>query len=272
MDERKGEVGADPVADSGAEPGEGSGSGPLRDADGVAKYRHEALAAVLRVRPEGGEEEGAGLSVLAWERLRAPYAAQWALPSGPVEVDESIGQSVRRHLAARVDLSEVAHLEQLETLSDPGRDPFDRTIATAYLGLVPWTSDPDLPENAAWLSVDDLPEMAFDHARVVRHAVERMRAKLSYTNIGFALAPAEFTMAQLRDAYVVALGHEVTATNLQRVLVRRGQLEATGGMSVPGSAGGRPAKLFRFTRRHLTVTDPFATLRPTSPDRPGTSG
>lgn len=235
------------------------GSGPLRDAEGVAKFRHEALVAVLQVRPG---ERGMVLSVLARQRLRPPYVAQWALPSGAVEVDESIGQSVRRHLAAKVDLSEVAHLEQLETLSNPSRDPYDRTIATAYLGLVPWTSDPELPDNAAWLPVVDLPAMAFDHAAVVRHAVDRMRAKMSYTNIGFALAPAEFTMAQLRDAYAAALGHEVAATNLQRILGRRGQLEATGGHSVPGSAGGRPGKLFRFTHRELEITDPFATLKP----------
>lgn len=235
------------------------GTGPLRDEEGVAKFRHEALAAVLQTRPGA---EGVVLSVLAWQRRRAPYAEQWALPSGPVEVDESIGQSVRRHLATKVELGEVAHLEQLETLSNPTRDPYDRTIATAYLGLVPWTSDPVLPGNARWLPVGVLPPMAFDHARVVHDAVARMRAKLSYTNIGFALAPAEFTMAQLRDAYAAALGHEVNSTNLQRVLGRRGQLEATGGLSVPGSAGGRPGKLFRFTSHRLAVTDPFATLRP----------
>ncbi|WOQ15927.1 NUDIX hydrolase [Raineyella sp. W15-4] len=240
----------------------GPGRGPLRDDAGVAKYRHEAIAAVLQVRTDPATGTMM-LSVLATRRRRAPYERQWALPSGSVEVDETIGQSARRHLAAKVDLAEVAHLEQLETLSDPGRDPYDRTIATAYLGLVPWTSDPELPATAGWLPVEELPAMAFDHAAVVRHAVARMRAKLSYTNIGFALAPEEFTMAQLRDAYAAALGHEVSATNLQRILVRRGQLVVTGSLSVPGSAGGRPAKLFRFTSRGLTVTDPFATLRPT---------
>ncbi|WP_342689702.1 NUDIX hydrolase [Raineyella antarctica] len=261
MGERKGTAG-ETIGNqerTAADCGRVAGSGPLRDAGGVAKFRHEAIAAVLQVRPG---PDGMVLSVLARRRLRAPYAASWALPSGPVEVDESIGQSVRRHLATKLDLAEVAHLEQLETLSSPGRDPYDRTIATAFLGLLPWTSDPELPGTAAWLPVAELPAMAFDHAAVVRHAVDRMRAKLSYTNIGFALAPAEFTMAGLRDAYAAALGHDVTATNLQRVLGRRGQLEATGAVSAPGSAGGRPGKLFRFTHRELEVTDPFATLRP----------
>lgn len=238
----------------------------LRDGSGVPVYRHEALAVVLQVRPV--LDRTPMLSVLAFRRSRDPYAGLWAIPSGPVEVDETIGDSVRRHLARRVELGEVAHLEQLETLSSPGRDPFQRTIGTAYLGVVPWTSDPQLPPEAKWLEVADLPEMAFDHARLVREGAERMRAKLSYTNIAFALAGPEFTMAQLRDAYAAALGHDISATNLQRILTRRGQLAATGGTTSPGNKGGRPAKLFRFVRHELEITDPFAVLRPDVPVPP----
>ena len=74
----------------------------------------------------------------------------------------------------------------------------------------------------------------------------RLRAKLSYTNVGFALAPEEFTISELREIYRAALGHDVSATNLQRVLLRRGVLEQTGERRVPGRAGGRPAAVFRF--------------------------
>ena len=234
---------------------------PVRDGQGAALFRHEALGVVLRVR--GVAERAAELTVLLRRRRRAPFAGVWALPSGSVEADESVGASVRRHLATRVDLAEIAHLEQLEPLSSPGRDPSQRTIATAYLGLVPWTNDPQLPENAAWHPIAELPETAFDHAAVIGHGIARLRAKLSYTNIAFALAPAEFTMAELRAMYAAALGHEVAVTNLQRVLERRGQLEATGEHR-PSQGGGRPAGLFRFTSQELEVTDPFATLRPAS--------
>lgn len=227
--------------------------------ESVARFRHEALAAILQVRSIAGVLR---LSVLAWRRPRAPYAGAWALPSGPVAPDETIGASVRRHLAAKVDLAEIAHLEQLRTLGDPGRDPSQRTIATAYLGLVPSSSEPCLPQHAQWLAVTGLPGMAFDHAYVVAEAVARMRSKLSYTNLAFALAPAEFSLAELRDIYVEALDHEVAVTNLQRILVRRGQLQPTGGHTEPGEHGGRPARLYRFTTRKLEVTDPFAVLKP----------
>ncbi len=95
-------------------------SGPLRDTAGVAKYRHEAIAVVLRVVPDKG------LCVLAARRQREPFAGQWSLPSGAMEVDEPLGEAVLRHLAQKVELAQVAHLEQLETRSAPGRDPFDR--------------------------------------------------------------------------------------------------------------------------------------------------
>ena len=91
---------------------------------------------------------------------------------------------------------------------------------------------------------------------------ERLRAKLSYTNLGFALAPATFTMAELRDLYAAALGHEVSATNLKRVLLRRGVLEPTGERRRPGKSGGRPAEVYRFSDRTLAITDQFAVLRP----------
>lgn len=241
----------------------------------MARYRHEAVAVVLQVRPQPfmrsgqsgplrGGEGGAPyvLAVLAWRRRRDPYEGAWALPSGPVGPTESIGTSVRRHLATQVDLEQIAHLEQLRTLSAPGRDPAQRTIATAYLGLVPATSEPRLPGHAAWLPVGELPVMAFDHAHVVHEGVARMRSKLSYTNLGFALAPEQFTLAELRDIYEVALDQEISVTNLQRILRRRGQLEATGGYGEPGELGGRPPRLYRFTTRTLEVTDPFAVLRP----------
>jgi hypothetical protein len=155
----------------------------------------------------------------------------------------------------------LAHLEQLETRSDPARHP-GRVIATAYLGLVPSHHDPAVPADTAWHPADALPKLAFDHHAIVLAGRERLRAKLSYTNVGFALAPPRFTISELRTVYRAALGHDVSATNLQRVLLRRGVLEPTGESRAPGRAGGRPGALFRFHSQHLEVTDQFAVLRP----------
>jgi 8-oxo-dGTP diphosphatase len=201
------------------------------------------------------------LQALLWQRGREPYAGAWALPGGVLDEDETLEQSVRRHLANKVDVREVAHLEQLETRSDPGRNPARRELATAFLGIVPADVDPAVPEDTRWHPLDSLPGLAYDHEPILLAARERLRGKLSYTNLGFALAPATFTIAELRDVYTAALGHPVSATNLQRVLLRRQLLEDTGSQR-HYVGGGRPATLYRFRERTLEITDQFAVLRP----------
>ncbi len=161
-----------------------------------------------------------------------------------------------------MDVQELSHLEQLVTLSDPTRNPRQWELATAYLGLVPSDLDPAVPEDTAWHAVATLPSMAFDHEAIAIAGRDRLRAKLSYTNLGFALAPATFTISELRDLYTAALGHDVSPTNLKRVLLRRGVLERTGTQRSPGPAGGRPAELYRFRTPRLEITDQFAVLRP----------
>jgi 8-oxo-dGTP diphosphatase len=213
------------------------------------------LAVVLQVRD--GQ-----LQALLWERAREPFLGAWSLPGGYLEANETLEQSIRRHLAEKVDVRELAHLEQLTTLSDPDRNPLDWELATAYLGLVPRDVDPEVPDDTTWHPVSELPELAFDHREIVLAGRERLRAKLSYTNIAFALAPPVFSISELRELYVAALGHGVSATNLQRVLLRRGVLEPTGERREPGRSGGRPAALYRFQRRRLEITDEFAVLRP----------
>ena len=221
---------------------------------------HVSLAVVLQVRT-------GVLQVLLWRRARAPFRGKWSLPGGYLVPGETLEASIRRHLADKVDVRELAHLEQLETRSDPRRSPREWQLATAYVGLVPSDADPSVPDDTEWHAVDDLPALAFDHEAIVLAGRERLRAKLSYTNLGFALAPAEFTISELRDLYAAALGHDISATNLQRVLLRRAVLESTGRVRAPGPAGGRPGALFRFRTRTLEITDQSAVLRPPGPAR-----
>jgi ADP-ribose pyrophosphatase YjhB (NUDIX family) len=225
------------------------------NAIGWPSYPHEVLAVVLSVR-------GNRLCVLLWARQQAPERGKWVLPGGGVRSDERLRDAITRQLADKVDVREVAHLEQLATHSATGRDPRGRVLATAYLGLVPSDAVPVLPADTAWQPVDALPPTGFDHHFFIAAAVDRLRAKLSYTNIGFALAPAQFTISELRDIVSAALGYQVTSTNLTRVLTRRQMIEPTEARATPGSAGGRPAVVYRFTAHVLTVTDPFAVLKP----------
>jgi ADP-ribose pyrophosphatase YjhB (NUDIX family) len=226
-------------------------------ADDSGAFAHDVLAVVFAVRDDA-------LSVLLWRRGRAPQRGRWTLPGGPLGAHERLGTSVARHLAVQVDIAELTHLEQLETRSDPGRDPRGRVLATAYLGLVASGTDPRLPADTAWHRLDRLPLLAFDHASIIDAARDRLRGKLSYTTIAWALAPPEFTLSGLRGIYRAVLGYDVSATNLARVLGRRHALVATGALSAPGTDGGRPARTYRFAHAEVQVTDPFAAFRPPS--------
>ena len=221
---------------------------------------HEVLAVVFQVGDVTSRKPA--LNVLLWQRALDPERGKWALPGGRLRDDEDLTTSVRRQLAEKVDVREIAHLEQLAVFSDPGRVPGVRTIASTFLGLVPSPATPELPPDTRWHPVNALPPMAFDHRPMITHAHARLIAKLSYTNIGFALAPREFALSTLKDVYDAALGYQVDATNLQRVLARRGVIVPTGTTAKSGRSGGRPAAVYRFTDAQYRVTDEFAALRP----------
>lgn len=228
---------------------------------------HESLTAVFQVRHfDATAAAGNGhpeLAVLLWQRAMDPQRGTWSLPGGVLRDDEDLTASARRQLAEKVDVRKLSHLEQLSVFSAPDRVPGPpRRIASTFLGLVPLTTDAQLPDDTSWHPVSRLPEMSFDHGIVVDYARARLAAKLSYTNIAFGLSPVEFTMSTLREIYCAALDYDVDTTNLQRVLTRRQVLRATGTTASPGPNGGRPAALYRFAETALRVTDEFAALRP----------
>jgi ADP-ribose pyrophosphatase YjhB (NUDIX family) len=255
---RKGATAGRPTAGAPARPTAGAQEIAAGAPDGASRLSptHVTLAAVLQVR-------GESLCALLWQRARPPFEGAWSLPGGYLEPGLALEESIRNQLARKVDVAELSWLEQLETVGEPDRHPAEWQLATAYLGLVPRGLDPTLPPDTTWHEVDELPEsLAFDHGRIVLAGRERLRAKLSYTNIGFALAPETFTMSELTAIYTAALGYAVDPTNLRRVLERRGLLEATGERRSPGPGGGRPGAVYRFRAHDLAVTDPFAVLRP----------
>lgn len=221
--------------------------------------RVEVLTALFQVRRQ---QEAAEPQLCVLLRPVAMSGATWSLPDGDVPADTTLENGARRLVTSRLDGVESAHLEQLAVFSAPHRVPGTRTIASAYLALLPSDIAGTPVDGAAWHAVEELPELAYDHAEVVEVAQHRLAAKLSYTNIAFALAPQQFPMSELSDIYCAALGYPVDTTNLLRILSRRGVVVATGTVGKTGRSGGRPPALYAFAESRLRVTDEFATLRP----------
>ncbi|GAA4526061.1 NUDIX hydrolase [Nonomuraea ferruginea] len=191
------------------------------------------------------------LHVLIVERDAEPYAGSWALPGGFLEPGEDLAEAATRELAEERGLgTRPAHIEQLGSYGDPARDPRMRVVSVSYLAFAPDLPDPRAGADAAtagWHAVDDLPPLAFDHARIVADGVERARAKLEYTPLATAFAGATFTVSELRLIYETVWGTRLHAGNFHRkVLSVPGFVEGTGETTETGGTRGGPrARLYR---------------------------
>jgi 8-oxo-dGTP diphosphatase len=211
-------------------------------------------AVVLRVG--AGLDDAARLETLLWRRPDPEPA--WSLPGGFVREGESLDVAMRRHLLEKVGVSDVGHVEQLDTTSSADTHPDLWLLDVTHLALIPRQTEPHPPPDTEWHPVDALPPIAFGHADAVHRAHERLRGKLSYSNAAFALAPERFTMRELGEIYEAVLGYAVDATHLRRVLERDQLIAPTGGRR---STGGRPADEFVFCDERLVVSRPLAAFR-----------
>lgn len=186
------------------------------------------------------------LSALMWRRDRPPYDSCWSLPGGFIQLDEDLPVAAFRLMAERAGLADVRiHLEQLQTYGYPDRDPRQRVVSVAYLGLAP-----DLPASSRaqvlWRAVDDLlrrDPAAFDHRRILRDGLERARAKLEYTSLAAAFCPPEFTVAELRRVYEIVWGTPLDPRNFHRKVTGADRFLVPTGRTTTRD-GGRPAQLY----------------------------
>jgi 8-oxo-dGTP diphosphatase len=181
-----------------------------------------------------------------------PYAGKWAFPGGLLDDDETCMAAAKRILQDSTGVKD-AYLEQLASFDIPARDPFGRVISVAHFALM-HGGDVELrtaEKYAAvrWWPVTKLPSLAYDHADIARVAVDRIRAKLEYTNVVWSLLPKTFTLAALQAVYEAILGRTLDKRNFRKKVLASGLLDATGKMEK--GASHRPAELFRFSKRRL---------------------
>lgn len=192
--------------------------------------------------------------VLLIRRGRSPFRGGWALPGGFVRADETLDEAARRELQEETGLRDV-YLEQLYTFGDPDRDPRGRTVTVAYVALIrpaPLHASTDAAE-AGWFPAVRPPRLAFDHARILRTAVARLRAKLGYTTVGFQLLPRTFTLSDLQGLYETILGRRLDKRNFRKKVLSLGLLATAGGKRAAGAH--RPAQLYAFKAARPGVLD-----------------
>ena len=190
------------------------------------------------------------LKVLLIRRRLPPYEDRWALPGGFVQVGEKIEEAARRELEEETGLKRV-YLEQLYTFGDPDRDPREHVVTVAYYALVKLSNHrvqaATDARDAAWFGVCDVPQLAFDHERILAAALERLQGKVRYQPLGFELLPPKFTLTQLQRLYEIVLEQPLDKRNFRKKITGMGLLVELD--EVQKDVAHRAARLYRFDRK-----------------------
>ena len=191
--------------------------------------------------------DGKELKVLLIERGIEPFKGCWAFPGGFIDMDEDALAGARRELKEETGL-ENAFIEQFHTFSEPGRDPRGRVITIAHYALVKIqeVEGGDDAAQARWFPIEEIPPLAFDHDRILRMAMSRLKERIHFEPVGFELLPDVFTMPQLQNLYEAILEVHFDRRNFASKMLKLGILEDTGDR--PAGASSRIPVSYRFNK------------------------
>jgi len=193
------------------------------------------------------------LNVMLAKRAEPPFAGSWALPGGFILAGESLDAAALRVLKQKTGVENV-YLEQLYTFGEPDRDPRTRVITVAYIALIPLANlDQPVSNKVAdlkWAPVDHAPKLAFDHKAILKYAVQRLRSKVTYSNIVYGLMPEHFRLSELQRMYEIILNDTLDKRNFRKRMLASGLLQETGKKHLHGAH--RPAMLYQFKKMAIT--------------------
>lgn len=199
-------------------------------------------------------EEGR-LKVLLMRMGKKPYLDCWAAPGGLIAPDESLDAAARRVLYEKSGVNGI-YLEQLSAFGEVNRDPFGRVVSVAYVALIPPRNFEETPSGnhpaLVWYPVSRMPKLAYDHKEIVKSAIERLREKMSYTNIISRIMPDEFSLGDLQRLYEMIIGKKLDKRNFRRKILSLGLLRTL--RKRRRGEAHRPAELYTFAvKRPIAV-------------------
>ena len=216
------------------------------------KYTTPYVAPILTVDAVIFQITNGTLEVLLLKRPNEPFKGEWALPGGYNAKGETTTEALHRVVEQKAGVNvtkDLSYVEQLYTFDNVNRDPRGHAVSVTYMGC---GRDIDIREagsHVAFLDVDNLPSLAYDHENIVRYARERLIAKLTYTNAVSAFLERRFTLTQLQTAYEIIFGRELDKRNFRKKFLSLDLIHETSELWRDGAH--RPAKLYEFNSRKL---------------------
>jgi len=184
------------------------------------------------------------LKVLLVKRDIEPFKNKWAIPGGFVRIDEDLDKAAKRELEEETGVKDV-YLEQLYTFGDPKRDPRGRVITVSYFALIS-SSFINLKvstdvSDAKWFSISNLPQVAFDHKKILNYALKRLRWKFEYTPVAFSMLPKDFPISELQNMYEIVFDKKFDKRNFSKKLLALNILKEEG---IKKDVSHRPPRLY----------------------------
>lgn len=203
-----------------------------------------------------GFKEGR-LSLLLLKRNFEPARGEWSLMGGFVGEGESVDDAARRVLKELTGLTDV-YMDQVEAFGSVGRDPGERVISVAYYALInidDYDREMVRKFNASWVPIDEVPNLIFDHNKMVDMALKLLRVKANIRPIGFNLLPKEFTLSKLQFLYEAIYGVTLDKRNFRKQVAQMDCIEKVG--TIDKSESKRGAALYRFNENEFSKTKNF---------------
>jgi 8-oxo-dGTP diphosphatase len=192
--------------------------------------------------------DGVAIKVLLIQRGIEPYKDKWAFPGGFMQIDETVEECAKRELEEETGLKTTS-VEQFYTFSDVNRDPRERVITVAHYALVRLeeVKGGDDAMSAQWFAMNEIPSLAFDHDRILRMAVNRLKERICFEPIGFELLPEIFTMSALQNLYEAILEMKFDRRNFYNKMLKLGILSEA--EERPKNASRRTPIKYRFNAK-----------------------
>jgi len=170
--------------------------------------------------------DGDQLKLLLIKRAIEPEKDKWSLMGGFIGDDENLDGAAKRILLQLTGLHDV-YLEQLHAYGSPNRDPIERTVSVAYFALIDinkYSKQINDQYHAEWFKLKEVPDLIFDHPKMVKAAMDKIRYQAALHPILFELLPKKFTIPQLQALYEQVYDSPIDNRNFIRKITASGLL------------------------------------------------